>query len=352
MRPTLGSPSHAAAHTEPVREMIASCSIVITNHNYGRFLAQAVDSALTSKAEVIVVDDGSTDDSWDTLVSYGGRISALRQKNSGQAAAINTGVAATSGEIVLFLDADDIVRPDRIDRVAESFRVSDVRWLRHDMVLFDERGPLGLAYKFEGVLEPEHEFEATGRVRGSTSGLAFRKSFLDELGQVPEADFRFGADFYLLSSGAIAGGGVTLKEPLTLRRVHPQQIVMRHARERSSLLGEIRQKASMAYHARNLAQQFGTLPAVASGNTWWQQKWILDYRRLRGEGGDDWVAWRRLMLALRRAPMPSSRRAAEALRSTLLAVTPASLFPEVWWATHNGRSALASKLARTLAHGP
>jgi glycosyltransferase involved in cell wall biosynthesis len=331
--------------------MNPSCSIVITNYNYGRFLAEAVDSALAARAEVVVVDDGSNDHSWGVLSRYGDGIIAVRQQNRGQAGAINTGIAAATCDVVLLLDGDDKARPDRARRVGESFRDEDIQWLRHDMVYFDERGPGGPAYRFEEGSNPRLEFEGTGEVRGSTSGLAFRKSFLDTLGSIPEADFRFGADFYLLSAGAIAGGGMTLPESLTLRRIHAQQIVKRLSRDRNTILAQVRQKASIARHAQDLAQRFGTLPAVASQETWWQQKWAFDYLRFERRYAEAWTAWGKHMAALRRAPIPASRRAAEATRSILLAMTPGALFPRVWWATHSGRSALASKLARALARG-
>jgi glycosyltransferase involved in cell wall biosynthesis len=90
-------------------------SICINNFNYERFLAQAIDSALAqgdpSQVEVVVVDDGSTDGSRDLIESYGDRIHAILQPNGGQASAFNSGLAAARGDIVLFLDADDVLRP-------------------------------------------------------------------------------------------------------------------------------------------------------------------------------------------------------------------------------------------------
>ena len=69
-------------------------SIIISNYNYGRFLSAAIDSALAQTyqtVEVIVVDDGSTDNSREVIESYGDRITALFQKNGKQAAALNYG---------------------------------------------------------------------------------------------------------------------------------------------------------------------------------------------------------------------------------------------------------------------
>lgn len=87
-----------------------SVSVVIPCYNYGRFVCQAVDSALSqtrTQTEVIVVDDGSTDDTRDRLAPYGDRIRYIHQKNKGLSAARNTGIRHASGEWVALLDADD-----------------------------------------------------------------------------------------------------------------------------------------------------------------------------------------------------------------------------------------------------
>ena len=92
-------------------------SIVINNYNYARYLGDAIDSALAQTwhpLEVIVVDDGSTDDSWSVIQRYGERVRAMRQPNGGQGAAYNAGFAASRGEWVLFLDADDLLDVDAL----------------------------------------------------------------------------------------------------------------------------------------------------------------------------------------------------------------------------------------------
>jgi hypothetical protein len=87
-------------------------SIIINNYNYGCFIKQAIDSALGQKytlKEVIVVDDGSTDNSAEILQSYGSQIQAILKTNGGQASTYNTGFAKAKGELVLFLDSDDFL---------------------------------------------------------------------------------------------------------------------------------------------------------------------------------------------------------------------------------------------------
>ena len=84
-------------------------SVIINNFNYGDFVGAAIDSALDQGdgVEVIVVDDGSTDAFTSVIARYGTAITAVLQENAGQAAAFNAGFTASSGDVVVFLDADD-----------------------------------------------------------------------------------------------------------------------------------------------------------------------------------------------------------------------------------------------------
>jgi glycosyltransferase involved in cell wall biosynthesis len=94
-------------------------SIVIPTYNYGRFISETVDSALAqsySPVEVIVVDDGSTDDTRDRLAGYGDHIRYIHQQNRGLSAARNTGIGAARGEFVALLDSDDLWLPDKLER--------------------------------------------------------------------------------------------------------------------------------------------------------------------------------------------------------------------------------------------
>lgn len=94
-------------------------SVVIPNYNYGEYLAEAIESALRQsyrRLEVLVSDDGSTDDSKRVVASFGGAVRWLEQENRGVSCARNRAIEASSGEIVAFLDADDSWHPDKIRR--------------------------------------------------------------------------------------------------------------------------------------------------------------------------------------------------------------------------------------------
>src|SRR3954454_24795212 len=99
-------------------------SIIVSNFNYAAFLRQSVESALVQthpRTEVIVVDDASTDDSREVIRSFGIRIvPVLQERNGGQAAALNEGFAASHGDLVIFLDADDYLYPTAAARVVSA----------------------------------------------------------------------------------------------------------------------------------------------------------------------------------------------------------------------------------------
>ena len=100
-------------------------SIIVDNYNYGRFLGIAIESALAQtwkNLEVIVVDDGSTDESPEVISRYVGRITAIRKENGGQASAFNVGFQHSSGQLVIFLDADDVLYPNCVACVVARYR--------------------------------------------------------------------------------------------------------------------------------------------------------------------------------------------------------------------------------------
>lgn len=92
-------------------------SVIITTYNYAHMLAESIDSVLDQDfddAELIVVDDGSTDDTADVVARYGDRVRYVRQEHAGIAVARNTGIAAARGDLIAFQDADDVWAPNTL----------------------------------------------------------------------------------------------------------------------------------------------------------------------------------------------------------------------------------------------
>lgn len=94
-------------------------SIIIPVYNGSLYLKEAIDSALKQsypEKEVIVVDDGSTDNSWALIQSYGKKIRAFQQNNGGVSVALNLGIQKAKGEYISWLSHDDVYHPDKLRR--------------------------------------------------------------------------------------------------------------------------------------------------------------------------------------------------------------------------------------------
>lgn len=102
-----------------------SVSVVVPVYNAGRYLAEALDSALGQTApphELIVIDDGSTDDSRAVLETYADRIRLYARENRGVAATLNEALDRATGAYVAFLDADDVWEAGKLARQLRCFR--------------------------------------------------------------------------------------------------------------------------------------------------------------------------------------------------------------------------------------
>jgi glycosyltransferase involved in cell wall biosynthesis len=97
---------------------VRTISVIIPAWNRAGEVCHAIDSALAQTLpplEIIIVDDGSTDETAEVLAHYGDRIRVVRQHNQGVAAARNAGIAAARGDLLAFLDSDDVWRPRKLE---------------------------------------------------------------------------------------------------------------------------------------------------------------------------------------------------------------------------------------------
>jgi glycosyltransferase involved in cell wall biosynthesis len=155
--------------TEPI------VSIVITTYNRADVLGEAIESALAQlypALEVVVVDDGSLDDTATILEHYGPRIVSFRQENRGYAAARNAGFNLARGEYVSWLDSDDIMMPERTAlQVAFLNKHRDVVLVSSDFTAFDANGP-----RRETV---RSYYGAFRRIAGGADGIYSETEWLD-----------------------------------------------------------------------------------------------------------------------------------------------------------------------------
>ncbi|MDL2336222.1 MAG: glycosyltransferase [Pseudomonadota bacterium] len=129
-----------------------SVSVVIPTYNRATFLGAAVASIRAQTyacAEIVIVDDGSTDNTAEVIKELGAGINYIRQVNAGPAAARNLGISRASGDLIAFLDTDDRWLPDKIALQVEVLRREpSVALVSADMAIEDERGVLCVASNF------------------------------------------------------------------------------------------------------------------------------------------------------------------------------------------------------------
>jgi glycosyltransferase involved in cell wall biosynthesis len=206
-------------------------SVIINNYNYGRFLADAIDSALGQtypRTEVVVVDDGSTDGSRSVLAGYGGRVVPVLKANGGQASAFNAGFAASRGDVVMFLDADDTLAPTAVERAAGLLAEPGVVKAHWPLREVDQDGRLTGQLRPGGEL-PEGDLREEALRLGPdsyvtppTTGNAFSRAFLERVTPVPENTYRICADAYLFGLAPLFGLIRRDGEPQGYYRVHAQ----------------------------------------------------------------------------------------------------------------------------------
>ena len=119
-------------------------SVIIPAYNGDRYIAEAIDSALEQtykgEYEIIVVDDGSTDNTVRVVEQYGDKVNYLSQKNQGVAASRNLGLAAARGKYIAFLDQDDIFLPHKLSSQVALLDRSDLGIINSGWQIIDEQG--------------------------------------------------------------------------------------------------------------------------------------------------------------------------------------------------------------------
>ena len=199
---------------------VTGVSIVIPAYNHADFLAQAIDSVLAQDCpvEIIVLDDGSTDETRDVLARYDGRIYWETQPNMGQAASLNKGWNLARGDFLGYLSADDMLMPQAVSITIAALLAEPVAIAAYpDFNLIDPQGNV-----VRSVRAPDFSFR--GALLGNEClpgpGALFRRDAYLKAGgwnpafrQMPDYDFWLRLGFY--------GKFVHVREVLAGFRVHP-----------------------------------------------------------------------------------------------------------------------------------
>lgn len=210
-------------------------TVVIGNYNYARFLRDAIESALANvranarpgsgeRVRVLVIDDGSTDDSRAIIESFRDAVTPVFKDNQGQSSVYNLGLSLVQTEYVLFLDSDDILYPDAIGEVLRAFESGDYAKVQFRLDVIGEDGMrTGVRVPHS---TPPRDCAALLR-RGwlypspPASGNAYRVSALRSVFPIPMSKHhRKAADFFAIYGIALTGAICALDSALGGYRVH------------------------------------------------------------------------------------------------------------------------------------
>lgn len=212
-------------------------TVLIDTFNYGHFIEEAIRSVLTQdfpaeQMEIIVVDDGSTDDTRELVAKYGERVQYFYKPNGGQASAFNYGIEQARGEFIALLDADDYWLRSKLSKVVDAF----------------QRGEgVGLVYHRFQELRTENDQWSVGdfnAVSGfvpadlrsillytacQTSGLTFRAEMVRKLLPLDNR-MTIQADALLAALIIFLGPVMAIDEPLAVYRIHGANLYFQGAK--------------------------------------------------------------------------------------------------------------------------
>jgi glycosyltransferase involved in cell wall biosynthesis len=255
-------------------------TVLIDTYNYGEYIEEAVSSTLaqdfpTEQREILVVDDGSTDDTQERLQKFGDSIRYLRKPNGGQASAFNFGFEQARGEVMALLDADDVWLPGKLGRVYQEFeRHPAAGMVYHRVHLWSGASDIS---------EDTYFIPVSGRVTESrlallqypmagTSCLAFRREALEKLLPVPES-LRFQADAYLTALVIFVAPVSAVPEFLAKYRIHRANLFQGNAEQvsRSQIQRRMAMREALLSEIQDWLQKHGENPDAPDIRTYLKQ---------------------------------------------------------------------------------
>lgn len=207
-------------------------TVIIPTYNYGRYVCEAVESVLAQsfpqeEIEIIVVDDGSTDDTRERVCRYGARVRYVFQGNRGKASATQAGVDLARGKYIFNLDADDLFLPEKISEAVEVFESDEtVAHVGHPALCWDEargaksveRPPARIVGRKTDGRALLIDFYKQRLLFGGGSTFSARAEVLKRCPIPPEVDMY--VDEYLVLAALNRGPSYFIERPLSVWRIH------------------------------------------------------------------------------------------------------------------------------------
>ena len=285
-------------------------SVIIPAYNCAGLVRASLDSALSQRGvtlEVIVVDDGSTDDTVGIVESYGEPVRCIRQSNQGAYVARNRAAAAARGDWLAFLDADDLWFADKL--------VKQLQLAEPEVgLIYSDYSHMDSSNRVRGRASDAAEL-VQGKIFDhllvdnfiGTSTVLMRTRIFNELGGFA-TDITGCADWDMWLRYAVGDREVRVyTEPLSAYRWHAGQMS-------KSFAARQRNRLEVIERAVNRARQRGhpvsrSLERKAYGNSWATAAWFVG-------SADRWQAWKWTLRAL--AWQPLSKRYYKLMLKTIL----------------------------------
>jgi glycosyltransferase involved in cell wall biosynthesis len=238
-----------SAASAPTEMSSPTVTALIDTYNYGRFVEEAIESVLAQdfpadRLEILVVDDGSTDDTRARVEKYAPRVKYLYKPNGGQASAFNFGLVNAHGDIIAFLDADDYWFPGKLRLVVDTFAAHpDAALVYH---------PLRQLWSSTGEQHDSGFDAVSGDIASDTrkvlrytaaqtTGLSFRGNIVRQLLPLNES-LIIDADAVLTALIIFLAPVVAIPQPLGVYRIHGENLYFHSSAE----LDELRQARRIA----------------------------------------------------------------------------------------------------------
>lgn len=208
-------------------------NVLINSFNYSKYILECVESALNNtykNKEIILIDDGSTDNTIELLKKHYGddnRLKIIQKKNGGQLSVFNEAINYITGEVVFFLDADDLYKENYIEEIVKlysSHKDIDFVFCAYEMLFFDGKREVKRRYENDKKIGYSLISTLYGRewIGSPTSAISMKTSLLKKILPLPfEEEYITRADDCLIYGASILGAQkYYYSQPLVVYRIH------------------------------------------------------------------------------------------------------------------------------------
>jgi glycosyltransferase involved in cell wall biosynthesis len=208
--------------------MFPTVSIVIPCYNQGQFLSEAIQSAIDQdyqRKEIIIVNDGSSDNTKEVVERFHHAIIYIEQCNRGLSSARNAALGIARGDYIAFLDSDDVMLPGSITKRVEYLdKHPDISMVCSDALYFNSSGALGLRSElFDRPRNPENFRWETVDYNATISSAMMRRSCFDKVGFFEES-IRTSEDWLMFVKLSLYFNMAYIDEPLIKYRRHSNNL--------------------------------------------------------------------------------------------------------------------------------